>query len=58
MITSRGFQPNTNFILDIRSQIYSEQLILKGYEVIVKKCADDKWLDFYIPEEDITNPIK
>ena len=58
MVMSCGFQLNTNCILDIRSQIYSEQLILKGCEVIVKKCDDDKWLDFYIPEKDITNPIK
>ena len=56
--TNRGFICGTNFLVDIESQVYSEKYSIKGYEVKVIKAGCDSWLNFFIPESDIYNPIR
>jgi hypothetical protein len=57
-ITSKGFVCATNFVVDIASQVHSIKYVIKGYEVLVKKAGADSWVDFFIPEADIYNPVR
>ena len=57
-ITSKGFVCATNFVVDIASQVHSIKYVIKGYEVLVKKVGADSWVDFFIPEADIYNPVR
>ena len=58
IITSKGFICSTNFIVDIASQVNSQKYAIKGYEVLVKKAGTDNFIEFFIPEADIYNPVR
>ena len=45
-ITSKGFVCATNFLVDIASQVHSQNYSMKGYEVIVKKAGSESWENF------------
>ena len=57
-ITSKGFVCATNFLVDVASQVHSQNYSMKGYEVLVKKAGTESWENFYVPESEIYNPIR